>query len=451
MSKWAFALAAGVVLAVGCSGSGGGGGTGSGGGTTGDSTAFVALPNVPGRLQSVYLTGQGRAPGDLTAIIHRVSVDDAFGETATTLQEDIRLLLNGFTHQSVALDVPSTNTRSYDHYDLEIQRLEEEGGGSFPQGSSQPFTIQSHGTGTQFDAYYRIFPGRETSVAVRLDDSMFPFDNVNFTYTFDRDQFILANYSQFGTAPARMNGFLSDYVMFDLTNLQDTPPDFPDGSGTATVLYVNGDNFAVGQIPDGPPEQATPDPKPFFVLTPIGYVEGLHVGPRTAIDGSGNSVPIPGTYTLLQGDPRPPFDPLARITALQGTYKNHTKTLFSLGANAQGFEIIAFPSTFTDDPTADDFGKMDIVLFNVSGGQVTHMYFGQMDFINNTISAFPIAQVIDPSNTNNEITGTITNLVDGFGNSTSDVDDMRAGRYTLDSTNLPGTFSTSGRFIIYRK
>jgi hypothetical protein len=380
-----------------------------------------------------------------------VSIDDAFGETATVLQEDVKLLLNGFTHQSVTLDVPSTNTRSYDHYDLEIQKLVDDGDPSEQNlGATTPFTIQFHGNGTQFDAYFRIFPGRESSIAIRLDDSMFVQD-VNFQWSFDRDQFILANYSQFGTAPSRMNGFLSDYVMFDLTNLQDTPPDFPDASGTASVLYANGDNFAVGQIPDGPPDQATADPKPFFVLTPIGFIEGLHVGPRTAIDGSGNSIPLPGTYTLLQGDPRPPFDPLARITALQGTYKNYSKTIFSVGSNPQGFEIIAFPSTFTDDPTADDFGKMDIVLLNLVGNQITHMYFGQMDFITNQISAFPIAQIIDPSNTNNEITGTISNFVDGGGNSTSDVDDIRFGRYTLDPTNLPGTFSTSGRFFVYRK
>lgn len=440
-----------MVIVAGCGGGGGNGGgnNGGSGGNPTDSTAVVVIPNNPGRLQNVYLTGQGRAAGDLVAVIHRVSVDDQFGETATQLEEDVRLQLNGYTHQVIGLDIPTSVTRSYDHYNLEIQRLGvDDGAGGYTyypdQSVSQPL-VSATGANA-FNAYFRVFPGRTSSVTVRLDDSMFNFDTQSFSYVFDRNQFILSNYSQFGTAPARMNGFLSDYVAFDISNLQDTRPDFPDMSGQATMLYINGDNFALGTKPDGPPENATPDPKPFFVLTPVGYVQGQHVGPRSA----GGS-PIPGTYTLVQGDPRPPEDPAATITALQGTYVNSTKYIASLGQNPQGFEIIAFPSTFTDDPSADDFGKMDIVLFNLSGGQITHMYFGQMDFLNDTISAFPIDQINDPSNVSNEITGSISSFVNSTGGSTSDVDSIRAGRYTLDATNLPSTFSTSGRFIVYRR
>lgn len=454
MNKWAFALAAGVVLIVGCSGGGGGGGGngGNNGGNPGDSTAFVTIPNLPGSLHNVYLTGQGREEGDLIAVMHRVAIEDSAGRVETELQEDVRLQLNGFTHQIIRLDVPSTNTRVFDQYTVEVQRLDlDNGEGANPRytqftGNNQPLVTET------FPAYFRIFPGRETAITVRLDDSMFVFDFNTFTYNFDRSLFELANFSQFGTAPERMNGFLSDYLVFDLRNLQDTAPDFPDASGTADALFINGDNFALGTMPDGPPEQSTSDPKPFFVLTPVGFVEGSHVGPRTAIDpNSGNSVSIPGTYTLVQGDPRPPEDPAARITALMGTYKYHTKNLISLGNNPQGFEIIAFPGTYSDDLGSDGGGLMDIVLFNTVGGQITHMYFGQMDFNNNTITAYPIAQVTTPENTSNEITGTISGLVTAGGSPTSEISEIRSGRYTLDSTNLPATFSTSGRFIVYRR
>jgi hypothetical protein len=204
-------------------------------------------------------------------------------------------------------------------------------------------------------------------------------------------------------------------------------------------VFFNGDNFAVGQIPIGPPDQATDDALPFFALLPSGFVEGVHVGPRTAIDpGTGQSAVIPGTYSLVQGDPRLPMDPLAKITAIQGTYKNFTKTLNSLGNNPQGFEIIAFPSRLDD-------GIDDIVMFNISGLVITNVYFGQIDMNAGTLSAFPVAQIVDPENTANEITGTISALDSG------DVRLVHAGHYDLNGTNLPATFSTSGRFIVYRR
>lgn len=454
MSKWAFALAAGIVVAVGCSGGGGGGGTTGGtGGNTGESNAFVTIPNIHGQLQNVYLTGQGRAVDDLIAIMHRVAVDDGVGaEVATTLEPDRRLQLNGYTHQMIQLDIPTTVSRQFNTYNLEVQELQLDTGNGFETftGNNQPLVQQS------FDAYFRVLPGRTSSITVRLDDSMFNFDSNANNYVFDRNQFELANYSQVGNDPARMNGFLSDYLMFDITNLAGglggVAPDFPDASGTSTVFFINGDNFALGTIPDGPPDQATADPKPFFVLTPAGFVEGQHVGPRTAVDPTtGQSTPIPGTYTLVQADPRPPFNPAAKITALQGTYKNYTKTINSVGNNPQGFEIVAFPGTYTDDASHENYGLMDIVAFNVSGGQITRMYFGQIDLVNGTLSAFPIAQVTNPQDTSNEITGNVSAFVTGGGSPTTDVPQVRAGHYTLDANNLPASFSTSGRFIVYRR
>lgn len=443
MSKWAFALVAAVVLGIGGFGcSGGGGGTTATGGTTGanpgDSTAFVTIQNVPGQLQNVYLTGQGRALGDLIAVIRRVSADDSNGLVATVLNPFRRLQLNGFTQQTINLNIPVSTTRVFDHYNLEIQELDlDNGDGTFTPftGNNQPFVEGS------FDAYFRVFPGRQTSITVRLDDSMFDPNN---GYAFDANLFQTANYSVDGLNPPRMNGFLSDYLMFDISNVVGLPP-FPDASGNATALFVNGDNFALGQLPPGIPDQAPPDPVPFYTLTPIGYVEGKHVGPRTAVDPStGQSVPIPGTYSLIQTDPRQPFNPAAHITALLGTYKSFTKVLNSVGTNAQNFELLAFPSTHDD-------GVDDIVLFNYVGGTITNMYFGQMDMTAGTISAFPVAQVTDASNTANEITGTVTGLTDAGGQTTTDVSQARAGHYTLNSTNLPATFSTSGRFVVYRR
>ncbi len=441
------------MVAFGCSGSGGGGtGTGTGTGNPADSTAFITIPAVPGQLQSVYLTGQGRAQGDLVAIMRRVVADDSGGAVQTVLNPYRRLLLNGYTQQSIVLNVPTTNGRAFDHYNLEVQELDiDNGDGTFTPvgvGQNQPF-VQ-----TSFTAYFKCFAGRQTSIAVRLDDSMFPVNNNS--YTFDANQFTVANYSVDGNNPPRMNGFLSDYVAFDISNVANQPP-FPDASGNATAFYINGDNFALGTLPPGPPDQGDGTPVPFYVLTPIGYVLGSDVGPRTSVDPtSGQSTLIPGTYSLVQPDPRQPLNPSSLITALIGTYKGYSRTIASVGQNPQGFEIIAFPSSHDD-------GIDDCVLFNVASGVVTNIYFGQLNMTGaaaarrpgshkagrgaagGTIVAYPIAQITDPSNVANQISGTVTSI------DNTDVTLVKSGRYTLGPTNLPALFSTSGKFIVYRR
>ncbi|HWA83531.1 MAG TPA: hypothetical protein VG820_08870, partial [Fimbriimonadaceae bacterium] len=254
------------------------------------------------------------------------------------------------------------------------------------------------------------------------------------------NQFQLANYSVVGTDPARMNGFLCDYLMFDISNfsVSDQPP-FPDSSGNATAFFIDGDNFAIGTLPPGAPDQAPPDPVPFYVLTPIGYIQGSGVGPRTAINpDTGQSTVIPGTYSVVQSDPRDPLNPATMITALEGTYNRFTKTINSVGQNPQGFEVIAFPSTRDD-------GFDDIVCFNYVGGTITKLYFGHMDMNTGEIQAWPVAQVTNASDVTNEIDGTVTNM------DSTDVTKVKSGHYTFGATNLPATFSATGRFIVYRR
>ena len=68
-----------------------------------------------------------------------------------------------------------------------------------------------------------------------------------------------------------------------------------------------------------------------------------------------------------------------------------------------------------------------------------------------TIQAFPIDQV-DDADASNDITGTVTNLKDKNGNLTADPKLVRSGHYTLAAGGgaVPGNFSTSGRFVVYR-
>lgn len=442
MKNWAFALAAGLVLIVGCSGSGGGNGGGGNGGNggNGESTAQVNLPNVPGVLEHIFLTGQGRAQGDLSAVVNKVAVEDQFGYFPKLVSPPLALQLNGYTHNIATQDVLTTNSREFDVYDLNVLQLLQDNG----DGSST-----TYGDGVnpiveeQFPAYFRMFPARTTQMSIRLDDSMF---NPNNNPAFDKNQFEIINEFSFQGNPSRMNGFLADYVYFDLSALgASDQPDIPDPNigGKATALWMSGDSFAIGIKAPGAEDHAPPDAYPFIVLTPSGYASGLHVGERTGTDTNGNPILIPGTYSIVQDDPRD-NDPVHKITALMGPYKSFKKTITGYGQSTDHFEIIAFPSTFDD-------GVDDIVLFNYVGGQITKLYFGQMDLTAGTISAFPVNQITDPTNVQNEVTGTVSGLVDGFGSTTTDVQKVKVGHYTLNAPNRPPTFSASGRFIVYRR
>src|SRR5687767_9732626 len=96
LRKLAWALAAASIFVVGCGGGGGGGGNNVP--PPNNDGSFVKLPLNPGQVSFSYLTGAGRAPGDMTAIIRRAVLRDEFGEVETTLQAERSLLLNGYTH-----------------------------------------------------------------------------------------------------------------------------------------------------------------------------------------------------------------------------------------------------------------------------------------------------------------------------------------------------------------
>jgi hypothetical protein len=380
-------------------------------------------------LQHVYLSGQGRAPGDETAVLRRVREEDSFGVVESQLSPEVRVLLNGYTANARIQDLPTNNSRAFDSYNLIVDEI------SVATGSGGSNTI-GNGNSPVIDASFpadiRVYPGRQTSISVRLDDAMITNDGVHVT--FDSNLFNLANLDP---VTGKMQGLFSDFVYFDISGLSSSAqPDLPDGSGKATAIFVSGDNFGMGVKSNAIND---PNPKALFVLTPTGFVEGTHIGERTL---GGNY--LPGTYTLVQPDPRPPFDPDARITAMMGIYKSFNQTIAGTGAGTNGFELIAFPNQ-------EDDGLDDAIAVNIVNGQVTAMYFGFMNLNAGTISLFPIDQLDTPEDTSNEVTGTITSMLNGSGGSTTDVSLARSGRFTLNATNLPATFNAAGRFIVYRR
>jgi len=327
----------------------------------------------------------------------------------------------------ISLSVPTTNSRLFDNYSLEIKELHVDNGD--PQNpdryqgpSGQPLVLEN------FPASIRAFPGRQTSVAIRLDDTMFTIDPnaqpPDPVVQFNRDVFEASNLN---AETNTINGFLADYLMFDISNLPaNFQPDFTTG-GKANRVYFSGDTIAISQ-----PNNSQAGHGFFEVLTPIGFVEGSY-GPPTQV------APF-GSYTLVQPDPRD-LSGINKITALVGIWRNPKDVIGNLGS----FEVISFPSSLDNE-------LQDVVLVHRTGTTIDTMYFGQLDLNSLTIKAYPIDQ-IDDGDASNEIDGTLSVLKDKNGAATSDPSLVREGRYTLTAGTgpVPANFKTSGRFIVFRK
>lgn len=433
LNKWALALAATAVVVIGCGGGGGsngGGGNGGNGGNGGGGGPSVNLGTGPGVLTFEFLTGAGRVAGDMSAVINHVSMTDPntaqIYETVVNPERD--LLLNGYTINTVNLNIPGINTALlFDQFPLEIAAMKvqnAQGGTNTINGpGGAPLVFEN------FPAHINIFPGRTSNVAIRLDDTMFTLNGNSVDFD---DSVFLAN----NTSPVTggtVNGYLADYVMFDLTHLTGTEPLLPNSGTPASRVYFTGDNYAVST--DTPTSGVIPGE--FDVLTPVGFVEGTYTNPARV-----GSTIFPGTFTLVQPDPRDPDPGTAlRITALQGIWRD----VNSVVNNAGDFLALSLPSS-------QDNNFQTILFVKRTGGNITEMYFGLIDLNAGTLQAFPIDQV-SPGSTDNEIDGTVMNLLDRHGNPTSDPTLVHSGTFSLvnGTGTVPADFPTTGTFIVFRR
>jgi len=472
LRKWALALATASIVAAGC---GGGGGKGGGSTTppTGDGS-YVKLQLVPGTVNFSFLTGAGRDIGDVTAVIKRAVLTDEFGQSETVLPPALTLQLNGFTHQILPLDVQTTSSRFFTSYTFEVQELRVDNGTTSPDvfstGTDQPLVS------VDLPASIRALPARQTAVQVYLDESMFDLSAVDPDPIFQQDLFEAKNLA---SNPVQgvdtLNGFLSDYVMFDLSGMSSSDrPDMTNG-GKAGRVFFSGDFIALSSSSSG---------GYFEVLTPINAVPGTYTGIVNLPGPSGVRPPF-GTYTLTQDDPRDvdpsdgtfPGTSAHQITALQGSYYQLSDAI----GNLSSFEVITFPRSqermvFDSKSGTDvlrELSQQDVVIIKRSGSTITNMYFGEIDFGADqgdpaTLKAYPIGQV-DDGDAHNEITGTVSGFKDKNGNTISIdslADSQRAeaiqkicsGTFTLQSSSdpiyggtLPGDFLSTGRFLVFRK
>lgn len=434
--KWIAAVALAAIV-VGCAGGGAENGGGNGGGTGGEDRGVptVNLSEL-GELQTIFVSGQGRRQsGSLIAVIKDLKFqnddDDFIPDLDQTIFPDVRIQLDGYTLNSRSFSVKfpgGVRSRTFFEYPFVLEALEEklDGGGSIPITSESPAYVED----IPFDAEVTVFPGRQTTVQINLDDSIIGFDN-QIGVIFNRDLFIQKNYD---VTANLMTGFLSDFLSFDISGLpiQARPnllnaSDQPVGP-RATHVHFSGDSVALSAGFD------TVDS--FQLLDPIRVQNGIIRRPKQL-----GGVTAPGVYTLEEADPRD-ISGIARLTALQGYWRNYTEVLSNIGP----FAAICIPNS------RDEFEQQFIIFSRSPGGAVTSMWQGvaRFDFTldSGEFSLWPIDQV-DNADGANEVTGTIRNVVvttDKFG-----VPTVRQGEYAVTSTAAGFPFPSSGKFVAFRR
>jgi len=428
LKKWAFLSVAAALVVIGCGGSGGGGTSGS----TTSTTSTIPGTNVRinlgnanssgttyGHINFYYLTGQGRgsrAAGDLVANIRDVTIEDEFGSiNAPGSGSGATFNLVSFQVASFRLDVPfnGQNSRLFANYELRFDHFTYEGSLT---------RLDPPVNSSTFPARIRVFPGRDTTVPIFLDDAMFTVNGSSVS--FDESRFIDGNES--GNPPA-IQSFVGDYVEFDISALPvASRPQLLTGD-FAGRFFISGDNYAIGQAGDsGTFEVMTEDSQRFSGT----YGSEHTIGQYT-----------PGTYTLYQADPSD-INGLAKIISIAGGWRSNHRVISNPGA----FEIITFP-------THNDNAHQEMVAVQFDGsGNPTNLYFGFLNFDNGKFEIHPVKAITDPTDFTGVLTGTVSGYSTASGAITSSPNAVRYGHYLFDSgQSLPSGFQSEGTFVVFRQ
>jgi hypothetical protein len=429
-------------VVIGCGGNGGGGsvtnGGNGGGGGVGDGLR-VTIPTPPGQqypygaLEFSYLTGQGRAVGDLMLSINRIFVQDEFGLVRTDLNDRVDLLLNSFSFQTIRMNVPFTgqDSRHFEGYVLDPAQIQEELLG----GASRTVTRfgVNRGGGTSWANLWpprplpinaRVFPGRSTSVPIYIDDSMFRFvadDLGNPVAVFDEDRF-----EQVNQAP--VNGFLNDYVMFDISGMPANERPIMSNGDAVTKVFVSGDNYSVAST-------GTVGAFEMLTLEVAEPIVGTFGSPGTI-----GNVERPGTFTLEQLDPTD-LENLRRIVALQGMWRPFTSVMTGFGT----WNFITFP-------TREDGARQEAVLFRHQNGVINTMYYGEVRMDTGEFDLYPIRTLVQGIVPDEQVvSGSITAAFDRNNSQTQSFPSVRSGNFQINSrAQLPADAPNTGRFLVFR-
>ncbi len=431
-----------AAILIGCGGGGGGKSTNVTTGTSGvpgatqpgDSVEMVNLPTPvqpSGRVNVAYLPLQGRGLSDLTAIIRNIEFNLGAQSFIEPLGTPITFITNSNAVQQKSASIPVTNGNSqrFDTFMLNIDQMIDVSN-QYSTPSDTPYINEQ-----PFAARLTVFPSRESTLPVFLNDGMFNIIDANSDPSgseqiqFLPDAFIAQNGNP-------MNGFISDFLTFDCSLMGAKRAVMSNGV-PANRAYFSGDRFA------------------FSVSGPTGYFEMLtqdatHPKIGEFQDPSViNSVQTPGVWRTQVPDPTDPTH-TAQITELFGIFRfmvDPAVASRSLIINTGGFEVITMPKTADDD-------TQQILLIAFTGTKVTNMYWGDAHLSSGTFVAFPLADLPSGSAVG-AIQGTLSGFLDKNAShltvATPDqAASVRYGRYSIQS-QLPAGFSPSGRFVVFRR
>ncbi|MDR3688381.1 MAG: hypothetical protein P4L46_03305 [Fimbriimonas sp.] len=465
MRKWAFILVAAAVALVGCGGTGGTKAApgNPGGGTTNKGIGVVLTSKStepPGAIEVAYLTGQGRAAGDLIAEVKTLVFADNFGQVTNVLAPITDCPLTGFQNNIVHLDVdfatqaPGVPSRQFTSFNMNFYDFLEET--SIP-GSNITFTTPSSAAeGGPFPKIYpasmRVFPGRVTSLPIYIDDSMFTIDATNPSgpaINYNESQFQLSNGA---TAASPIKGFLSDYVSFNLNGMSasdkaviGTAAGFV---GQADRIFFSGDVYAVTNGHTSGSNIAA------LTLNPSLQVNG-NLGGAGTLAGPGGTLPHAGTYSLLAVNPTDITQQM-KIVAGQGIWREHSTVMKNLSSSK--LNVVTFPSS-------NDDNMQEMVAFTQdANNNIQTIYFGFADLDALTFTLYPAINLVsgttvDGSGNANGVSGTIGAMYSAGGGTTAAPDLVRSGTYTVTSVPAATAYpqppasmakGSTGSFYVFR-
>jgi len=392
----------------------------------------------PGAVDFTYLTGQGRAPGDLTAVVTREILQDSFASDVLRLGTATDCPLVGFQNNVIHMDIDfaseasSAPSRLFTNFQLSFDAFHVEGNSAatfrtLPQPDDFP---------KNYPAQIRVFPGRTTSFPVFIDDSMFTVDETlpsNPKIAYNESQFQLSNGA---TLANPMKGFLSDFIAFNLNNLSAADKSTigtQAGIGAAQRIFFSGDAYAVSDGVSSGSNIAG------LTLNPNQTILGL-LGAAGTLKGPKGTLPHPGTYSLLAVNPTDITQTL-KIIAGQGIWREHSVVLSNLSST--NLNVITIPSS-------NDDNLQEMVAFTQdANNNISSLYFGFADLDALTFNLFPAVNIVTGSVTG-EITGTIGTMFTRGGAATAAPDLARRGTFTFTAGQaLPAGFA-DGSFYVFR-
>lgn len=427
-------LAGMTVAVVGC---GGGGGNGGGGviiPPENRSRPSVAL-GEKGVVQTVFLSGSGRAAGSQVAEINVIRFSDGtpnfIPSADNALNQGIRIALDGFTinQRTFGVDFAGNSGKTFTQFPMEIARMFVEQG----DGSVSPLTPE--GTNAfvppvPFDTKLRVLPGRVSTLTVRLNDQILAFSNATSSVIFNSDLFISQNYDQNQNAMASQ---FSDYLSFDISRMPANlrPPLSISGTPAERVFY-SGDGIAMS-VGMGQSSE-------FELLDPVN-IRGGKVSLGPVIGPNGNAIQGSNVFILDDAGPN-----ATSVTSIIGTWKNFEKAV----QVTDSVTALAFPSSRETDSTSDMEEQQFLVFASDGTGNVSNMWQGQVfyntagDPTRGTFRLFPIATITDAIPTE-EVSGIVSNLT--FRNGVVTGGDWDITSATPSSWNFP----LLGGFSVYRR